>query len=194
MLDGENIGRGKALEGCTVKIVLQRAGKPDKTLAKTKSAKTKSPHDKAVWNEMFLITELTAADYIAIEVEDARTMSNKYLGAALLCQVQTIQPQDEVIDAYYTLQSKLGGAPDAPDDDDDGGNGSGSGSADKAPRVHLRLYYSNVPQSRAKMPRPESMKYALCPLLPLPSYSSWFFLSYPLSLPMSLVIWTPVAS
>lgn len=171
--DGEGLGRGKALDGCTLKLVLQRMGKPDKTLAKTKAVKTKNAVDKAEWNEMFLVTELTAADYLAVEVEDARTVGHKNLGGALLCQVQTIQPQDEVIDATYSLVAKPGGGDDslstvgaqdaalaAATASQRGGGGDDAADKDAAPygKVHLRLYYSNVPQSRSKVARPESLK------------------------------------
>lgn len=39
-----------------VKFVLQRGGKSDKTVAKTSAVKTKAANEKAVWDEMFLIT------------------------------------------------------------------------------------------------------------------------------------------
>lgn len=66
-----------------IQVVLQRTGKSDKTLAKTKAIKTKSLEAPAQWNECFLLTDLDPSDYLLVEVEDSRTVGHKVSSSLL---------------------------------------------------------------------------------------------------------------
>lgn len=87
VMNGENLNPEKPLEGCSVRLIAQRPGKSDKSLARTRPLRTKVVGEPAVWDECFLLTELDAHDYISVEVEDSRTVGHKALGSALLGQV-----------------------------------------------------------------------------------------------------------
>jgi hypothetical protein len=87
-----------------VRIFLQR-GSELKCVATTKGVKGKSPKAPR-WNEIFLLTyvarglflasqihrDAVPADYLSIELSN----NGSVLGEVSLCQLQTIQPQDEV--------------------------------------------------------------------------------------------------
>lgn len=45
--------------------------------------------------------DVTPADYLSLEISN----NGKALGEVALCQLQTIQPQDEVLDAWYNIYS-----------------------------------------------------------------------------------------
>lgn len=73
-----------------------------KSVASTKGVKGKSPNAPK-WNEIFLLTyvnisdsvtlsDAVPADYLSIELSN----NGSSLGDVALCQLQTIQPQDEV--------------------------------------------------------------------------------------------------
>eukprot|EP01129_Flabellula_baltica_P011170 TRINITY_DN4833_c0_g2_i5.p1 TRINITY_DN4833_c0_g2~~TRINITY_DN4833_c0_g2_i5.p1 ORF type:complete len:946 (-),score=170.47 TRINITY_DN4833_c0_g2_i5:588-3425(-) len=83
------------------KVQIEKESSSSRTLVKT--SKYYCDQGRVTWNQFFFLSHVDQSDYISISLSNGKT-----LGSALLFQLQSVHPRDEVIDKWFTLSSNRG--------------------------------------------------------------------------------------